>query len=155
MTPTGFSALMQAFYQQRLIAERGTSVHTIASYRDTFELLLRFAEEHLRRTPSALTIADLDAPFVLAFLDYLETTRGNSAQTRNLRLTAIRSFMRYVSLRDPACLPVARRVLAIPTKRFDRPSLDFLTRSEIDALLAAPDIATWPGHRDAVLLTVL
>jgi integrase/recombinase XerD len=157
MTPatTGFPTLLQEFFQRRLLAERGASAHTIASYRDTFELLLRYAERQTGRTPSALTLEDLDAPLVLAFLDHLEEERGNSPRTRNLRLTAIRSFMRHASLRAPAALPVAERVLAISPKRFDRPALDFLTREEVEALLEAPDRASWSGQRDAVLLAVL
>jgi len=153
--PAGFPALLQQFFHRRLLAERGASAHTIASYRDTFELLLRYAERQTGRTASALTLADLDASLVLAFLDHLEHERGNTPRTRNLRLTAIRSFMRYASLRDPAALPVAERVLAISPKRFDRPALDFLTRAEVEALLAAPDQANWSGQRDAVLLAAL
>jgi integrase/recombinase XerD len=153
--PPAFPALLHDFFQRRLVAERGVSAHTIASYRDTFQLLLRYAEQLTGRTPSALTLGDLDAPLVLAFLDHLETGRGNTERTRNLRLTAIRSFMRYASLRDPASLPVAHRVLAISPKRFDRPDLTFLTREEVQALLDAPDRGTWSGHRDAVLFTVL
>jgi site-specific recombinase XerD len=153
--PTGFPALLQDFFQRRLVNERGASVHTIASYRDTFALLLRYTAQRSGRTPSALRLDDLDAPLVLAFLDHLETDRGNGPRTRNLRLTAIRSFMRYASLRDPTSLPVAHRVLAISPKRFDRPALDFLSREEMDALLDAPDRTTWSGHRDAVLLAVL
>jgi site-specific recombinase XerD len=151
----GFPTLVQEFFHRRLLTERGVSAHTIASYRDTFELLLRYVERRTGRTPSALTLDDLDAPLVLDFLDHLEQERGNSARTRNLRLTAIRSFMRYASLRDPAVLPVAERVLALSPKRFDRPALDFLSRDEVDALLAAPDQRSWSGHRDAVLLAVL
>jgi len=151
----GFPALLQSFFQQRLVAQRGASARTIASYRDTFELLLRYAEQAIGRSPSALTLDDLDAPLVLAFLDHLETHRGNCPRTRNLRLTAIRSFMRYASVRDPTALPVAQRVLAIPGKRFDRPALEFLSREEIKALLDAPDRSTWSGRRDAVLLATL
>ena len=149
-----FPALLQDFFQRRLVSERGASTHTIASYRDTFELLLHFAEQRTGRTPSALTLADLDAPMVLAFLDHLETQRANSPRTRNLRLTAIRSFMRHASLREPTSLPVAQRVLAISTKRFDRPVVGFLSREEVEAVLDAPDRATWSGHRDAVMLAV-
>ncbi len=153
--PVTFPALLQDFFQRRLVAERGASAHTIASYRDAFELLLCYAEEQTGRTPSALGLGDLDAPLILGFLDHLETERGNTERTRNLRLTAIRSFMRYVSLRDPASLPVAQRVLAISAKRFDRPVLNFLSREEVQALLDAPDRGTWSGHRDAVLFAVL
>ena len=156
MTPTtpGFPALLQEFFG-RLVTERGVSAHTIASYRDTFELLLGFAQQRTGRTPSALTLEDLDAPLVLDFLDHLEDARGNSPRTRNLRLTAIRSFMRHASLRAPAALPVAQRVLAISPKRFDKPALGYLSREEVTALLDAPDRSTWSGQRDAVLMAVL
>jgi site-specific recombinase XerD len=151
----GFPALLQDFFHQRLIAQRGASAQTIASYRDAFELFLRYAERRTGRPPSALTLEDLDAPMVLAFLDHLETERGDSPRTRNARLTAIRSFIRYASVRDPTSLPVAQRVLAIPTKRFDRPVLGFLSREEVQALLDAPDRTRWSGQRDAVLFAVL
>lgn len=150
-----FPALLQDFFQRRLVAERGASVHTIASYRDTFELLLRYAERRTGQTPSALTLEDFDAPMILDFLDHLELERGNTPRTRNLRLTAIRSFLRYASIRDPTSLAVAQRVLAIPTKRFDRPALGYLSRQEVEALLDAPDRSTWSGQRDAVLFAVL
>ena len=119
MTPVerAFPALLRDFFHQRLVAQRGASAHTIASYRDTFTLFLGYAAERTGWTPSALALEDLDAPMVLDFLDHLETERGNSARTRNLRLTAIRSFMRYASLREPTLLPVAQRLLAIPVKR--------------------------------------
>jgi integrase/recombinase XerD len=146
-----FPTLLQDFFLRRLVAQRAASAQTIASYRDAFELLLRFLGQDTGRSPSALTLNDLDAPTILAFLDHLELKRGNSARTRNLRLTAIRSFMRYASVRDPAALPVAQRVLAIPTKRFDRPLLSFLTREEVHAILDAPDRSTFSGQRDAVL----
>lgn len=154
LTTPGFPALLQEFFQ-RLATERGVSAHTVASYRDTFELLLSYAQDRTGRTPSALTLEDLDAPLVLGFLDHLESVRGNSPRTRNLRLTAIRSFMRHASLRAPAALPVAHRVLAISPKRYDKPALGFLSREEITALLDAPDRSRWNGQRDAVLLAVL
>lgn len=150
-----FPALLQDFFQRRLMAERGVSAHTIASYRDTFELLLRYAEQRTGRTPSALTLQDLDAPVILSFLDHLEIERSCCPRTRNLRLTAVRSFMRYVSVRDPASLAIAQRVLAIASKRFDRPLLGFLSRDEVQALLDAPDRTTWSGQRDAALFAVL
>lgn len=150
-----FPGLLQDFFQRRLVAERGASPQTIASYRDSFELLLRFAERRTKRAPSALMLSDLDAPMILAFLNYLEDERGNSPRTRNLRLTAIRSFTRYASIRDPASLAIAQRVLAIPTKRFDRPMLSFLSRVEVEALLDAPDRSTFSGQRDRVLFATL
>lgn len=152
---TPFPTLLQDFFHRRMVAERGASAHTIASYRDTFQLLLRYLERCNGRTPSALILQDLDAPVILGFLDHLETARRCSPRTRNLRLTAIRSFMRYASVRDPASLPVAQRVLAISSKRFDRPVLGFLSREEVQALLDAPDRSTWSGRRDATLFAVL
>jgi integrase/recombinase XerD len=157
MTPPSipFPRLLQDFFQRRMVTERGASAHTIASYRDSFELLLRYAEQRTGRTPSALTLQDLDAPLILSFLDHLESARSCCPRTRNLRLTAVRSFMRYVSMRDPTSLPVAQRVLAIVSKRFDRPILGFLSREEVQALLDAPDRTTWSGQRDIALFALL
>ena len=148
----GFPALVQDFFLRRLIAGRGVSARTVESYRDAFELLSGFAEKRTGKPASTLRMADLDAPLVLDFLDYLETQRGNTARTRNTRLAAVHSFMRYAATRDPASLPITARVLAIPAKRFDRPVLGYLTREQTAAILAAPDRTTWSGHRDAVLL---
>lgn len=150
----GFDQLVQDFFLRRLIDQRGASARTVESYRDAFELLFGYLETRYAKSPSALTIADLDAPVILDFLEHLETVRGNSARTRNARLAAIHSFMRYVAVRDPASLPITTRVLAIPAKRFDRPVLGYLTKDQIAAILAAPDQATWSGRRDAVLLAV-
>jgi site-specific recombinase XerD len=148
----GFPQLVQDFFLRRLVAQRGASARTVESYRDAFELLFGVLEQRTGKSPSALQLADLDAPLILDFLDHLETERGNTTRTRNARLAAIHSFMRYAALRDPASLPVTQRVLAIPAKRFDRPMLSYLTRDQIAAILAAPDRGTWSGHRDAVLL---
>jgi site-specific recombinase XerD len=147
-----FGQLVQDFFVKRLVNERGASARTVESYRDAFELLFAFIEQRTSTPAATLTLADLDAPVVLDFLDHLETGRGNSTRTRNARLAAIHSFMRYAAVRDPASLPITERVLAIPAKRFDRPVLGYLSREQIAAILAAPDRATWSGHRDAVLL---
>ena len=148
----GFAQLVQDFFLRRLIAQRGASARTVESYRDAFELLFGFIEQSTGKPAAALQLADLDAPVVLDFLDHLEARRGNSVRTRNARLAAIHSFMRYAAVRDPASLPVAGRVLAIPAKRFDRPVLGYLSREQIAAILAAPDRRTWSGQRDAVML---
>lgn len=148
----GFPALLEMFFTKRLIAQRKASPHTIASYRDTFRLLLQFAEKRLAKAPSTLTIEDLNAPFLGAFLADLESTRANGARSRNLRLTAVRSFFRYAAMETPQHAGLIQRVLAIPNKRQPRPLVGFLTRPEIDALLAAPDRATWLGRRDHTLL---
>lgn len=153
--PAGFPALLQDFFYQRLINQRNASGKTVASYRDTIRLLLRYAEKRTKKAPVALTPADLDAPLVLGFLDHLEKERGNSVRTRNARLAAVRSFLRYASFRDPAALPTNQRVLAIPLKRFDQPLLGFVSRDEVQAILQAPDPTTWSGRRDRVLLATL
>jgi integrase/recombinase XerD len=154
-SPPPFPLLVQQYFCQRLIAQRNASQRTVSSYRDTFRLLLGFAENRLHKIPTALALTDLDAPFVLEFLDHLEHDRGNTPRTRNARLTTIRSFMKYASHQDPTALPVIQRVLAIPSKRFDRPMVGFLSREEIDAVLAAPDRSTWSGQRDHVLFATM
>jgi site-specific recombinase XerD len=149
---TGLAALVESFFLDRLMRERQVSPHTITSYRDTFRLLLQYAHQRLRKTPTELTVPDLDAPLLGAFLDHLEEGRGNSARSRNVRLAAIHSFFRYVALHAPEYCGVAQRVLAMPTKRYVRRTISFLTSAEIDALLAAPDPSTWSGRRDRALL---
>ena len=149
-------SLLQAFFTTRLMSQRKASPHTIASYRDTFRLLLQFAQKRLRKAPSQLVLDDLDATFIGVFLDDLENHRGNGTRSRNLRLTAVRSFFRYAALEAPAHGATIQRVLAIPNQRQPRPMVSFLTRPEIDALLAAPDRETWLGRRDhAFLLTAV
>ncbi len=150
-----FPALLQQFFLERLIQQRNASTQTVASYRDSFCLLLRFAESHLGKAPERLTLTDLDAPLILAFLNYLENERHNKIRSRNARFAAIRSFMHFAALMEPAALPVIQRVLAIPMKRFDKPLLGLLSRDEIQAILDAPDVTTWCGHRDRAMFTVL
>lgn len=151
-TSPGFASLLQDFFYQRLVAQRNASARTVASYRDAFRLLLRYVEARTKKPPVRLTLADLDAAIILGFLDHLERERGNSIRSRNTRLAAIRSFFRYAALCDPTALPTIQRVLAIPTKRSERPALGFLSRDEMEALLAAPDCSTWSGQRDRVML---
>src|SRR5688572_30315492 len=118
-----FASLLQEYFCQRLVSERNASSRTIASYRDSFRLLLRYAAKRYGKPPSSLTLSDLDAPLVTDFLRHLEIERGNCARSRNARLAAIRSFMRFASYRDPTSLTTVQRVLSIPTKRYDRPLL--------------------------------
>lgn len=154
MTAREFPALIEAFFTERLLRQLRASPHTVRAYRNTFRLLLRFAAKRLRRAPSRLALADLCAPFVGEFLDHLEQERGNGARSRNARLAAIHSFFRYVALCEPAHALLCQRILAIPSKRFERGIVDFLTEEEVDALLAAPDPRTWIGRRDRTLLLV-
>lgn len=151
---TALAPLLQAFFTDRLIAQRRASSHTIAGYRDTFRLLLGFAATRTGKRPSALDIADLDAPLIAAFLDHLEHQRGNTVRTRNWRLAAVHSLFGYAALQHPEHAASIQRVMAIPAKRYERRLLTWLTADEADALLAAPDQATWTGRRDHAMLVL-
>jgi site-specific recombinase XerD len=153
-TDTDFPRLLAAFFNERLMQQRRVSPHTIASYRDTFRLLLRFAQSQLNKAPSQLVMGDLDTPFVGAFLEHLEKQRRNSARTRNVRLAALHSFFRYIALHEPQYAVQAQRVLAMPSKRYTRRPVAFLNRAEVDVLLATPDAQIWAGRRDRTLLLV-
>jgi site-specific recombinase XerD len=143
---------LETFFCDRLGNQRDASPHTIAAYRDTFRLLLTFVHQRTGVTPSKLSFADLDAACVGAFLEHLEQARGNSARTRNVRLAAIHAFFRFAAFRHPEHAALIGRVLAIPPKRVERALVTFLSRAELEALLAAPDRATTSGRRDHVLL---
>jgi site-specific recombinase XerD len=149
---TALAPTLQAFFSDRLINQRHASQHTIAAYRDTIRLLLRFAAERTGRPPTDLDISDLDAPLIGAFLEHIEQERGNSARTRNARLAAIRSLFRYAALEHPEHAATISRVLSIPPKRFERALVTFLAEPELDALLNAPDRDTWTGRRDHALI---
>ncbi len=151
---TELATVLQSFFTDRLLRQRQASPHTIAGYRDCFRLLLHFAKERLGKLPSKLLIEDLDAPFVGLFLEHLQSSRRNSACTRNARLGAIHSFFQYVALEEPALALHCQRILAVPNKRHERRPIEFLNREEIDALLAVPNLSTWIGRRDRTLLLV-
>lgn len=152
---TSLAPILEAFFTERLLTQRHVSPHTVASYRDTFRLLLTYAQQRTGTPPSRLELADLDAPLIGAFLDHLEHERGNSVRTRNARLVAIHSLFRYAALREPACAHVIQRVLSIPHKRFDKAGVCYLSLEEVQAFLATPDRATWIGRRDHALLLTL
>jgi site-specific recombinase XerD len=153
MTPSfEFPRLVEGYFTDRLIRQRQASGHTIASYRDTFQMLIQFASTRLRKAPSAFSFEDIDAKLVCDFLDDLQVHRGISARTRNLRLTAIRSFFRYAAFEAPTHAAQIARVLAIPPKQTDRALVPFLSRAEVDAILAAPNRGTWSGRRDHALI---
>ncbi len=153
-TYLGFLGLLQAFFVERLMKQRRASATTIASYRDAFCLLFKFAEERLRKSPNNLTLEDLQAPFIGAFLDWLEAERGNSIRTINARLSAIHSFFKYAAFREPMYSGLIQRVLAIPGKRSDRSLVEYLTIEEVIVLLSIPDESKWTGRRDKILLLV-
>jgi site-specific recombinase XerD len=151
-TEPSFPVLLQQFFTQRLMQQKKVSPHTLCSYRDTFRLLLRFANKKLHTTPEQILIEQIDAQMVTAFLNDLENSRGVSARTRNLRLTAIRSFFRFASYELPSKSAQIQRLLAMPRKRYTRRLINFLTREEVVALLGAPDKRTWTGRRDHALI---
>lgn len=154
MTTNAFPSLLQRFFTDRLIRQMDASPHTIAAYRDTFRLLLSFASARLGKLPSALYIEELDVPLLGGFLDHLEQDRGSSPRTRNVRLAAIRAFFRYVSFSEPGLAHLCQRVLAIPTKRYDRKPAEFLTEGEVAALIGSIRTHSWIGRRDHALLAV-
>ena len=151
---TTLAPTVQAFFTDRLAAQRNASGRTVAAYRDTLRLLICFVSARTGQQASQLDFADLDGPTIGAFLSYLEQQRGNSVRTRNARLAAIHSLFRYAALRHPEHADSIQRVLAIPQKRFDRALVCYLTRAEAEALLASPDRSTWIGRRDHALLAV-
>ncbi len=151
---TALAPVLQAFFTERLIAQRQVSGHTVAAYRDTFRLLLAFTQQRTGTAPCDLRLDDLDAALIGAFLEHLRRDRGNSARTRNARLSAIHSLFGYAALRHPEHADLIQRVLAIPPARSGKATVSFLTRQEAEALLAAPDRTRWTGRRDHALLAL-
>ncbi len=155
MRNPSISGRLQEFFICRLINQQNASPRTIASYRDTFRLLLRFLAEQTHKQPCELTLQDVSTSAILEFLEYLETERGNGPTTRNIRLAAIRSFFRYLSYIEVEAAGEIQQVLALPMKRFDHRSVAFLTIEEIEAILAVPSCSTWGGVRDQAMLTLM
>jgi site-specific recombinase XerD len=149
-----FATILQDFFLRHLMVEKGASPHTVAAYRDTFRLLLNYAEKRLKKAPTDVVLADLSPALLLGFLDHLETQRRNSVRTRNARLAVLRSFLQYAGSRDVLALPDIQGSLAIPAKRYDKQLLGFLSRAELDAILSACNRQRWSGERDYVLLSV-
>jgi len=146
---------LQRFFAEHLAVHKHASPGTVASYRDTFRLLLQFMQDTTGIAPTALSVVTIDADVILAFLNHIERDRRCGARSRNARLAAIRAFFRFVSLRDPACLGMATRIMAIPNKRYEKKLVGFLSRTEVKALIAAPSRRTWSGRRDHALLLTL
>ena len=144
--------LLQRFFTDRLLGQLGASPHTVASYRDTFRLLLLYGTQQFKRAPCTLQVEDLDVRFLSRFLDHLEHDRGNTARTRNTRLSALHAFFQYVALNEPALALHCQRILAMPAKRREHHPVEFLTEDEMAALISAPDVRTWIGRRDRAIL---
>jgi site-specific recombinase XerD len=154
MTTATLPALVQEFFTDRLCAQLAASANTIAAYRDAFRLLLQFASDQTGKPPTKLTVEQIDVTLVGGFLTHIEDKRGNSARSRNVRLAAIRSFFRFVAMQEPAYLLHCQKILAMPDKRYERRTVEFLNRAEMNALLTAPDRTTWSGRRDHAILSV-
>lgn len=152
---TALAPALQAFFTERLITQRNSSPETIAAYRDAFRLLLCYAHKQTSKQPFELGFDDLDAELIGGFLNHLENDRGNSPRTRNARLGAIHSFYRFAALEHPEHAATIARVMAIPTKRYERTTISYLDPDEIKALLAAPANNTWLGRRDHALLVLM
>lgn len=152
--PASFASLVQQFFTEYLVAQRAVSPRTVACYRDSLMLFLDFVSHKLGKPPTSLKLADIQPDLILAFLDHLERDRHNAVRSRNLRLTAIRAFLKFAGRRDVDSLLVIERALAVPMKRFDRPMLGFLTREEMMAVLGQPD-SSWTSQRDHLLLAML
>jgi site-specific recombinase XerD len=152
--PPSFPALVQQFFTEHLVAQRAVSPGTVACYRDALSLFLGFASNKLGKSPTAMQLADIRPELILAFLDHLEQGRKNSVRSRNLRLTALRAFLKFAARRDVTALHDIERALAVPMKRFERPMLGFLTRAEMLAVLGQPG-ETWSSRRDHLLLAML
>jgi integrase/recombinase XerD len=151
-TSANFPGLLESFFTDRLMHQRQSSPNTIASYRDTFRLFLKYVQSRLKKSPSELLLADLDAPLVGTFLDHLEKERAISARSRNVRLAAIHSFFKYAAFHQPDHSALIQRVLAIPGKRYDKFQIEFLNHTEINALVSSPNAHTWIGRRDRTLM---
>jgi len=155
MTSSDLATFVTGYFVRHLAAERNVSAHTTAAYRDTLKLLLRFARDRAHRSVATLRFEDLTPALILQFLEHLETARHNTIRTRNARLAAIHSFVRYVADCEPALAVTCQRVLAIPLKKTTRPVLGYLTEAELAHLLAQVDRSTWDGERDYLLLALL
>ncbi len=152
--PPSFAALVQAYFAEYLTQQRALSAQTIAVYRDGFVLFLDFAESRLGKSPAAMALADITPELITAFLDHLERQRHNSVRSRNARLAALRSFLKFAAHRDVASLQVIERALGVPVKRYERPMFGYLSREEMLAVIGTPD-GTWIGQRDHVLFLLL
>lgn len=152
--PPSFASLVQQFFTEYLVTQRALSASTISSYRDSLMLFLDFAQQRIGKAPTAMILSDIEPDLILAFLDHLEHDRCNSVRSRNLRLAALRTFIKFAGRRDLSSLHVVEQVLAVPMKRFERPMLGFLSREEMIAILGQPG-ETWTSQRDHLLLTML
>ena len=152
--PPSFASLIQQFFTEYLVVQRAVSPRTVACYRDALMLFLDFTSQQLKKAPTSLKLNDIQPNIILAFLDHLERDRHNAVRSRNLRLTALRAFLKFAGRRDVASLHVVERALAVPMKRFERPMLGFLAREEVLAVLGQPG-DTWTSRRDHLLLAML
>jgi site-specific recombinase XerD len=154
LAPPSFAALVQAFFAEHLTQQRALSACTVAAYRDAFLLFLEFAQARLHKAPTAMQLADVTPTLILAFLDHLESGRHNAVRSRNARLAALRTFLKFAARRDVTALHIVEQALGVPMKRFERPMLGFLTREEMLAVIGKPGVG-WVSQRDGLLLALL
>lgn len=154
LNPPSFTALVQSFFAEHLTQQRGLSAQTVAAYRDAFLLFLGFAQARLHKAPTAMQLADLTPALILAFLDHLENDRHNGVRSRNARLAALRTFLKFAAHKDVTALHIVEQALGVPMKRFERPMLGFLTREEMLAVIGTPGVS-WISQRDVLLLAIM
>lgn len=154
LAPPSFAALVQSFFAEHLTQQRALSARTVAAYRDAFLLFLEFAQTRLHKAPTAMQLADVTPALILAFLDHLESDRHNVVRSRNARLAALRTFLKFAARKDVTALHIVEQALGVPMKRFDRPMLGFLTREEMLAVIGTPG-AGWISQRDVLLLALM
>ena len=152
--PPSFAALVQAYFTEYLTQQRALSSQTIATYRDAFMLFLAFAESRLRKSPTDMKLAEVTPDLLMAFLDHLERQRHNSVRSRNARLAAIRSFLKFAAHRDVSSMQVIESALGVPVKRFERPMFGYLSRDEMLAVIGSPN-GTWLSQRDHLLFLLM
>lgn len=153
-TPPSFASLVQSFFAEHLTQQRALSARTVAAYRDAFLLFLDFAQGRLHKTPTAMQLADVTPTLILAFLDHLEGERHNAVRSRNARLAALRTFLKFAARRDVTTMHIVEQALGVPMKRFERPLLGFLTREEMLAVIARPGVG-WVSQRDCLLFALM
>lgn len=152
--PPSFASLVQSFFAEHLTQQRALSTRTVAAYRDAFLLFLDFAQARLHKPPTAMQLADVTPTLILAFLDDLESKRHNAVRSRNARLAALRTFLKFAARRDVTALHIVEQALGVPMKRFERPMLGFLTREEMQAVIGRPG-AGWFSQRDCLLMALM
>ena len=155
MKNNSFQSLLQCFFLERLMKQKNASACTISSYRDTFRIFLRYMKLEKQCAPSQITLEMVNAETIISFLNYIETVRNNSIKTRNNRLAAIHSFLKYVSFQAPEYISIIQRVMNIPFKKTETKNINYLVKEEMDSILNSCDLCCWLGRRDKIMISIL